>query len=49
MEILRWKITEEDGYWRIKVFTKDFGWVEEKKKFKTFEEAGEYFQKYYGK
>ena len=48
MEVLNWKIFKDDGYWKIKVFTKDFGWLEEKEKFKTFIEAGEYLQEYYG-
>ncbi len=49
MEILKWKIVNTNGYWEIKVFTREFGWLDEKEKFKTFMEAGKYLQEYYGK
>ncbi len=49
MDILKCEILNQDGYWRIKIFTNEFGWVEEKEKFKTFMEAGEYMRKNYGK
>ena len=49
MEILNWKIFNEDGYWRIKIFTKDFGWLDIKERFYTAAAAGEYLQKRYNK
>ena len=33
----------------IKVNNEEFGWIEEKKQFSSFIEAGEYLQKYYDK
>ena len=51
MEIIAWKIVKKEGEadWTIKLNTEEFGWIEEKKQFSSFIEAGEYLQKYYDK
>lgn len=49
MEILNWKILKEDEYWVIKLFTRDFGWVDEKERFIKFKDAAKYLEESYGK
>ena len=49
MEIMAWKIIKKEGEadWTINLNTEEFGWIEEKKQFPSFIEAGEYLQRYY--